>query len=487
MASSVQILLNTLDVTPLIDYESVHVDNNVIMTSDTMSFTMIVLPGDTVTDTANSSSVAFVRPFCGNEIIWQNPNVVIKAPDGSSKPYREFGGVVTEVHETLEGASLIYEVSCKSYVQWFDRHLIQGWYPQQAPETTVKAMVSRFCPGFTTYNVKTSGTTITPVYSDYQRPSEAIKSVADQAQLGWYVDYFKDVHMYTFENFNSPLPNNILDADNDVVNYGNLSLVENSEQQINKIYIKGFKTRSADLFFLPFTADGTTFQWSLGYRVSSVSGDVDVVVYDSMAQYNADAAFKSGSAPSAGTKMVLKRDIIDGAPDRGGASNTAYIHYTQHLVRIPNWAGTNAAVPSGKVVVVRFHYLKDMVWSGQDPEAQTNTAAVEGGKTDGVYEDVYSDASLTNSTISAVQSKGQLLLMKYRFPQISGTFESYFNATTKSGWVAGQNFILQSDVRFGGINDVMFVQRVSKSIVKNDTGSLIVFYNVEFADSPYLV
>jgi hypothetical protein len=33
----------------------------------------------------------------------------------------------------------------------------------------------------------------------------------------------------------------------------------------------------------------------------------------------------------------------------------------------------------------------------------------------------------------------------------------------------------------------MFVQRVLKSIVKNDSGGLVAFYNIEFADSPYLV
>jgi hypothetical protein len=486
MASSVQILLNTLDVTPLIDYESIHVDNNVIMTSDTMDFEMIVKPGDTALDTKTSKNVTFVRPMCGNEIVWQNPNAVVKAPDGTNKPYREFGGVVVEVHETVEGPTSLYTVHCKSYVQWLDRHLIQGWYNQQAPETTVKQMVGSYCPGFTTYNVQNTGTVITPIYADYQKPSEAIKNVADQVQMGWYVDYYKDVHMYTLEAFPSPLPSNTLDVDTDMTNYGNLEIIENSEQQINKIFIKGFKTRSAELYFLPFPTDGQTLQWSLGYRVSSVQGDVDAVVYDSQAQYNADASFKAGNGNTAGTKLKVARDIIDGAPDRGGDSNTAYIHYTQHLIRVPNWNGTNAAIPTGKVLVVRFHYLKDMVWLGQDPEAQGVTAKVE-GTTDGVYEEVYQDASLTNSTLTAVQSKGSLILMKYRFPQISGTFEAYFNATSKSGWVAGQNFTLKTTKRFGGINDVMFVQRVSKSVVKNDTGSLIVFYQIEFADSPYLI
>jgi hypothetical protein len=486
LASSVQILLNTLDVTPLIDYSTVTVDNNVIMTSDVMDFTMYVKPGDTVIDTSNSQSVTFTRPKCGNQIVWQNPNAIITAPDGSRQPFREFGGVVVEVHEIVEGQTSVYTVHAKSFVQWLDRHLVQGWYNQQAPETTVKQIVNQYCPGFTTYNVMNTGVTITPTYADYQKVSDVIQSIADQAQLGWFLDYFKDVHMYSLETKPSPLPNNTLDVDNDLVNYGNLEIIENSEQQVNKVFIKGFKTRSAELYFLPFETDGTSLQWSMGYRVSSVKGDVTCVVYDSMAQYQADTNFKNGGANTAGTLLKLARDIIDGAPDRGSASNTAYIHYTQHLIRVPNWNGTNAAIPSGKVLVVRFHYLKDMVWLGGDPEAQGQTASIEGG-TDGVYEASYQDKSLTNSTIDAVQSKGELILMKYRFPQKTGSFESYFNTTSNSGFVAGQNFILKTTKRFGGINEVMFVQRVTKSIVKNDSSGMIAFYRVEFADSPYLI
>jgi hypothetical protein len=486
MASSVQFLLNTLDITPMIQYDTVSVDNNVIMTSDVMDFQMVVYPNDSVIDTKTSMSVPFSRPRCGNEIVWQNPNAIVTAPGGAKKPWREFGGIIVEVHEITEGNICLYTVHAKAYVQWLDRHLVQGWYQQQAPETSVKAIVQQYCPGFTTYNVQNTGVSIAPIYCDYQKPSDAIKSVADQSEMGWYVDYYKDVHMYSLEAFSSPLPNNTLDVDNDLVNYGNLEIIENSEQQVNKVFIKGFKTRSADLYFLPFTADGTTLQWSLGYRVSSVKGDVTVAVYSSMAAYQSDSSFLSGGAATTAEKTLkLARDIIDGAPDRGSTADTAYIHYTQHLLRIPNYNGAGA-VPTGKIVVCRFHYLKDMVWLGQDPEAQNQTAGIEGG-TDGVYEEVYQDKSLTNSTLSAVQSKGALILQKYRFPQITGTFESFFNTTSNSGWVAGQNFILTTKKRFGGINDVMFVQRVTKKIIKNDTSGMIAFYVVEFADSPYLI
>lgn len=486
LASSVQILLNTLDITPLVDYTTVTVDDNVIMTSNTMDFTMYVKPNDTVVDTSTSQSVAFTRPKCGNTVTWQNPNAIITAPDSTQKPYREFSGVVVEVHETVEGPTSIYTVHVKSYVQWLDRHLVQGWYQQEAPETVIKSIIQQYCPGFTTYNVANTGVTITPTYADYQKVSDVIQDICDQAQLGWYVDYYKDLHVYSLEARPTPLPNNTLDVDNDKINYGNLEIIENSEQQVNKIFIKGFKTRSAELYFLPFPTDGTSVQWSMGYRVSSVQGDVTVVVYDSMDEYQSDTAFLNGSDPNLGVKLILKKDIIDGAPNRGTDSNTAYLHYTQHLIRIENWNDTNGPIPADKVLVVRFHYLKDMIWLGQDQQSQQQTATVE-GSTDGVYEESYQDKSLTNSTIDAVQSKGELILMKYRLPQKTGSFETYFNSTSNAGFVAGQNFTLTTVKRFGGINEVMFVQRVTKTIIKNDGTGMISFYKVEFADSPYLI
>ena len=361
--------------------------------------------------------------------------------------------------------------------------MVTAWYNQDSPENIIKAVVSQFTKGFTTYNVQKTDTTITPQYFDYRKVSDSIKNIADQLEYGWYVDYFKDVHFYAAESFTSPLPNNTLDVDNDLQNYGDLEIVENGEQQCNKIFIKGFKTRTKEFMILTFPGDGQTTQWTTGYRVSSLKGDIQVQIYSSIAAYRADTSFISGGDPTGGTTMTIKRDIIDGAPEQQSETNTAYIHYTQHLVRISNFSG--GLVPSGYVVAVRFHYLRDTVFLAEDPASQGVTANVEG--TSGVYEASLTDKSLTSSTQDAVKAKGELMIMKYRFPQITGTFTTYFNSTTNAGWRAGQYFTLKSARRFGGLNEVMFVHRVLKSIVKNDSGSLVTFYNVEFADSPYLV
>jgi hypothetical protein len=484
LASNVQILIKGIDYSAYIPYETVSVDNNIVNTNDTMGFNVEFDPDvDKLVDT-NGNPIAAVRPRCGQEVIWQNPNVQIIAPDGSQQPFRMFGGVITDVKEDVDGPNLVYHVQAKAYTVWFDRHLVTGFYNQDNPEKIIKSIINKYAPSFTTYNIQNTNVQVTTQYFDYVKPSEAIKSIADQLEMGFYIDNFRDCHFYTAETFTSPLPNNLLDVDKDVQNYGDLELEENADQVYTKIFLKGFKTRSPNFTLLNFAGNSSDNQWSLGYRPSSLKGDIAVVVYASMADYLADTSFRSGGSNTLGTAMTIKRDIADGSPEQQGANNTAYINYSESLVRVPNF--NNAGdVPSGYVVAVRFYYLRDMVFLAQDPSASSKIASIEG--TDGVYEYAHTDKSLTNSTLAAAQAKGQLMLMKYGAPQIKGTFTTYFNGTSSSGWVAGQYFILRTQRRFGGLNEVMFVQRVTKSIIKNDQNALIILYTIEFADSQYLV
>lgn len=484
MTSNVQILIGSLDYSGLVPYEKIQVDNNIVATNDRMAFQVIINPGvDTVHDSSNNP-ISASRPKVGQEVIWQNPNVIIKAPDGSNQPFREFGGVITEVTETTDGINLVYDVQCGSYTKWFDRHLVAGIYSQDNPENIIKSIINQYCPGFTTFNVQSTNVQVSPQYFDYKKPSDSIKTIADQLEYGFYIDYYRDCHFNAAESFTTPLPGNTLDVDNDVVNYGDLEITENGEQQANKVFLKGFKTRDSSYTFLTFAADGSSNQFNLGYRPSSLKNDNAVVVYPSMAAYNGDASFKGGGANSAGVNLTIKRDLVEGAPNAPGDNNTAYINYSQSLLRVPNF--NNAGnVPNGYVIVMRMHLMKDTVFLAQDPSSSSLTASIEG--TDGIYEYVHQDKSLSNSTMNAVTAKAQLLLMKYGQPQITGKFNTYFNGTRASGWVAGQYFTLRTLYRFGGLNEIMFVQRVTKSLIKNDDNALITLYSVEFGDSMYLV
>lgn len=491
MAQVIRLSIAGTDYTKYIDLETLEVDNNVIMTSDSCTVT-IQLDGE------------LPRPKCGEEFIWCKWDTVANTEVANS---REFGGVVVNVDENTEGTSLIYNVTAKSYEQWFNRHLVAKWYQQGTPDSIVKQIVSDFVntipiPNtsptqyyqiFTTNNVKTASFQVIPQYYNYSKATDAIKLIADQIEWGFYIDYYRDVHFFPAEFFASPLPSNTLDVDSDLVNYGDLVLTENGEQIYNKVFLRGFKTRSKNPISMCFQGDGQTVQWSIGYRASSVKGDVVVAIYDTLAHYNADTKFKTTGVPTpggGGTLLATARDIVDGAPDQASASGTAYIHYTQHLLRVPNWDGTDTPVASGKAVGVFMYYMADTIYMGQDVISQREMSAIENItlangtqiNSDGVYEFSQEDKSLTNSTMTAVQAKGQLLIMKYGIPQITGTFTSF-----TSGWKAGQYFQLITAKRFGVLNETMYIQRVTKKLVNNINGQYVVQSEIQFANSPYLV
>lgn len=464
MPSKIQILIGGVDYAPYTDLQSLNVDNNIVMTYDSANLS-IQLDGE------------LPRPKTGQEFIW---NEVDKLTGAEIR--RDFGGVVVNVEETTEGPSLMYKLTIKSYEHWFNRHLVTAWFNQDNAHKIVTSLINKFCPGFTTKNVYNQSPAIIPQYFNYQKPSNCIKNICDQLEYGWYIDYWKDVHFYPIEAAKSPLPNNILDVDRDMISYGDLVISENGEQIFNKIFLKGFKTRSNGPINLTFPCDGITQQWSLGYRASSLKNDVQIAVYPSIAAFNSDTAFQTTGklgVGSSGTLLTLKKDIIEGAPDQGVEPGTAYIHYTQHLVRVPDALGSGT-LPTGYVVAARFFYLRDQIYMGQDVTAQNKIGKIEG--TDGVYEYMQEDKSLTNSTIGAPKAKAELMLIKYGMPQIKGSFVSYI-----PGWRAGQHFFLTTVKRMGGIKKTMHIHRVSKRMVNSIDGKALVQHVIEFADSPYLV
>lgn len=426
-----KITIAGVDYTQYIDIEAIEVNNSVVMTSDTMTFT-VILRGE------------LPRPRDGNEVIWLN-----------DKGDREFGGVVTTVEEKDIGIDLEYAVTAQSYERWLDRHLAVNYYNSMYADTMVKQIVSSFCPGFTTNNVQ-PGFLIPPMYINYIKPSEAIKKIADLLEFGWYVDYYKDIHFYPVESFVSPLPNNTLNADTDTQNYGDLELKEDGSQKKTRIYMKGFKARQSTPVTLKFTTDGQTTQWNLGYKPSRVTGDLTVTV--------------------GGVSKTVKRDMADGSPGQNLTDQTvAYINYSQNLLRL------NYAPASGVIISVTMYYLSDSIFMREDPAAQQAAAATDGNG-DGRYEYASTEPSSSQATIDAVNARGNMLLYKYAYPQLTGTFNSFLQ-----GWRAGQFFLLTSSRRMGGLNEQMYVQSVKKTIVKADSGGLMLQYQVTISSTPYLV
>lgn len=441
MSEQFRILIGGTDYAPHIDHSSVTATNNVVKTTDNMSFT-VVLRGE------------LPAPRAGMEVVWQRWDTVTQ-----SEITREFGGVISSVSETVDAGNLVYECAVQSYIRWFDRRLVTGFFQQQSCEDFINLVVSKYCPGFTTDGV-VAPYTIVPQYSNYQRPSNLVRNACDQVGLGWYIDSWKRLKTFKAEDFASPLPNNLLDVDNDVTNYGDLVLTEDSEQVFNRFTVRGYKQRAKYPYTLRFKGDGTTTQWSLGYRFSSATGDSVCTV--------------------GGVNYPVKKDILDGLPGQASTPGVCFIHFTQHTIRF--------ALPPGNGVIVEFtgYPLIDKVRVDQDDASIEYMRALENNpSSDGVYELADTDKSLSQSTQDAITSKLQLMALKYGFPTIAGSFTSF-----TQGWQAGQTFRMTSAIRMGGLSaDARYyVHKVTKRWIQPMHGATHkIQYTVEFSDKPYLL
>jgi hypothetical protein len=440
--------LRSIDYAPHVDigHEAPTATDNIEKNQNGMTFRVYVNPGDTI-----------VAPRAGMEVVWVRWDTVTNAevPNG-----REFAGVLTSVKEsTYNGVTLIYDCSAQSYQYWFDRRLVYGFFQQESANLRINNIVTKYTTGFTTNNVN-APLTIVSDFAQYERPSNFMKKCVQQIGYGWYVDHYKDVHTFRQEDFVSPLPSNILDIDNDVVNYGDLTLEENSENVYNRFTIRGYKMRSPTSYTFNYVGDGTTTQWSLGYRVSSAKGDITVTV--------------------GGVNYPVKKDVLDGIPGQGGTLGVAYVHFTQHQLRF-------AAPPAAGAIISVFTFpLIDKTRIDQDDASVQYMKALENTPaSDGVREYSQLDKSLTQSTQDTITAKLQLLALKYGYPAITGSFTSF-----TQGWNAGQMFRMLSARRLGGISidQRFYVYRVTKKWIQNSYGgTTAIQYQVEFADKPYLI
>lgn len=428
-----QTLVAGVDCTAAIDLNSVQVQNTLLLKSDTMNF-------DLLTD-----AVAYPRPASGNEIVFTN------AGD------REFAGVIASVEEeALNPSVLTYHVTAKDYTQWFDHHLVQEEYPAQAADVTVKAIVQSYANAsgvvFTTTNVHPAFIVADQKFP-FVYPSEAIKTLADLIEWGFYIDYNRDVHFYPLEAALSPLPGNILDLDNDLSSYHDCLLREDISQLKNRIYLRGFKTRSTGTQPVHAVGDGVSTWFPIGYPPWSVDP--------------ADITVNLNGVP-----QTVLTDTKDGQPGDGQTNAGAYVCFDNMGIRF-NAPPTNGAVISGS-----FYQRTDAGTAVDDPDSQALIAAREA--TDGIYEHAIEDPSLTAPTLDTANARAQMLLYKYGYPKLTGSFGSYLQ-----GWRAGQRFTVKAAKRMGGLNQLMYVTKVVKRIVSAG-GEDRLHYDVSISDSPYV-
>lgn len=429
----IAITLGGVDRTVPIDFETVLVSESVGAKANTMAFDYVVMDGD------------YPRPLAGQEIVFT---------EGAA---REFAGILVTVRELQERPGAYrYRCMARDYTHLFDRRLVVEQYAAQAADLIIKDVISRYCAGFTSANVRAAFSVPEDTY-DYEYPSAVVQKLADALEWQWYIDYSKDVHFFAVTQ--EPAPVAAIDVEADTATYHDLELEEDVAQLKDRVYLKGFRVGSTNTYQRAFTGDGTTKFFLLGYEPTQLA-DISVT--------------------RAGVAQTMKTDVADGRPDENvGGANDSFVCFDNMGMR---W---NTAPASGDQIVATFKFKYDTVTVVEDAAAQTEMAAREGG--DGIHEFVVNDPGLTAPTIDPANARGQIVLVKYAWPMISGAFGSFLR-----GWRPGQNFALRSTRRFKGRTGAaldlrVYVHSVEKTIVNHPVGGTpLLRYRVGFGDSPYV-
>lgn len=445
----------------MVDLKSVDIDQDIAVQQTEARFDVRIW--GTYDEVTGTWTWPIARPKAGNEVVFLN-----------AAGEREFGGVLVDViEEDIQPNVFIYHCQAGDYSKWFDRHLVNATYEanttaQQLIADVVASYVNT--PGntrtFTTNGVQQNPQMPLPILQFvYLPPSQVLGQLVQMLGWGFYIDFYRDVQFFAFEYFTSPLPNNVLDADDlflnpqlaagDLPNWVNLQLGEDTSQLKNRVYITGIYVAQSVLYDESFTTDGTQTMLTLGYQPPNDVANITVDV--------------------GGTFYAIALDLVDGGPGGPCEANTAYVNFSAQTVRF-------CTPPAkGTVITVSYYPMLQTVVMVQNAQAQAFMAARDG--TDGVYEYNRMDPSLSAELPSLAQTRAGMTITKYAYPYKPSSFTSF-----TSGWRVGQNFTFKSKRRMQGDFDGLscFVTRVTKKIIQAIPGGDWLWqYDIQFANVPY--
>lgn len=431
---AIQITIGGVDYTQYVDLKSIRVESNIAVGSDTCDLDILI------------PTKSIGRPKGGQEI---------KIINGSNI---EFGGVVLQPKEiALASDQMLYQTKCRDYVFWLDKHVVPKIYTQSPAGIIVKDIVANYTNGFSTNNVQgvDQSFLIQQMAFDHVPPSKAIKKLADAVGYQWWVDYTKDIHFKSTMSVVSPLPNNSLNADTDIVNYSNLQIEEDVSQVRNQVYLMGYKVPATYSITQNFQCDGQNNTFYTAYEPKH--------------------KLKTITVKLGGVTQKNALDIVGGTPNSQLQDGTVYISYKEGRLRF------NVAPAAGQVLSITYNPMFEIISMYNDPNAITSMSARDGQ--DGVYEFSIRDQQLTSIDTTLAATRGLLELTKYANPHITGQFDSF-----TQGWMSGQWFSFTSNNRMGGDlqNQVLYVTKVDKTVVNHPVNGTPTFqYTVYFSDTPF--
>lgn len=359
--ATIQVKINTVDKSSLIDWASLRIDQVLTSQPDTAEFLIRNVPSKTY------------RPALNDDVkIYKDGSLI-------------FGGVVISTTEKVDGLMKYFDVVCKDYTELLDGALCVASYASQTVGYIINDLLTNFAPaGVTMVNVDGSFTVNAATFN-YLTLSQCLAQLAAAIPgYDWYIDYNKDIHFFQASANSAPFA---LDDSSGNFNYGSLQFDADISQIKNQIVVRGGTVVGTSITNTQ-VSDGSASRliYYVGYNLTSL------VVSHAVA-----------ATPTVFTTLTVGKDGVDNP-----ASFDVLYNPNLGLLRFPS------IYPSGDVVKTVGIPQYPLLTILTDPIS----LALYGQKEFLIY-----DKNMTDKSQSIVRAQAELA--KNKDPIYTGTFVTY--------------------------------------------------------------
>lgn len=358
--STIQIKINTVDKSSLVDWSSVRKTEILTNQPDMLEFMIKNVPSKTY------------RPALGDAVQMVKDGTVI------------FGGVVIETSEKIEGLVKFFSVICKDYTETLDGTFVAKTYSNMTAAAIISDIITNFAPaGFTITHV-VAPYVVDSISFNYLAISQCLQKLAEAIPgYDWYIDYAKDIHFFLTTSNSAPFG---LDDTSGNFNYQSLIFDTKLSQLRNQIVVRGGDTLGTAVDNQQ-VADGKQRIFFVGYNLTTF------LAYKALA-----------ASPTSFVALTVGSDGKDNP-----ASFDALYNPDKGLLTFPD-----ATKPAINDVVKYTGVPSFPLISIVQDSVSVNTY--------GVYEYLIVDKTITTKTQS--QARAQAELLKYSQPLTTGSFDT---------------------------------------------------------------
>jgi len=261
----IQVLINTVDKTSLIEQRSISFEQGVTKSPSTLSFMVL-----------NSNGKS--SPILGDEVILKE--------DGTSL----FKGTIIEREDDLNGSMFLgTRFTCKDGAFNLDKRLVNKAYSNTTVKDVVDDIVTNFATGFT-LDIPDITPSVKSVKFNYEYPSRCLQTIAQQIGWDWSIDPSDVIHFFPKGQEESPFT--ITDTNGNCV-FNTLSFNSNILELKNSVFLRGgeyLDVVSESDALDKYTADGQQVVINLGYKYNSIQVTVNGVAKTVGADFLSDPA-----------------------------------------------------------------------------------------------------------------------------------------------------------------------------------------------------